>query len=328
MKEYLQEGLARYGPRGHRDAPPCSLDQAQAYCRRLTREHYENFSVSHFLLPRELRQHFCNLYAYCRWADDLGDEIESEEESLDLLEWWESQVIALYVGSDSTLARRASKGPDVSPSLARRASESNHPVFVALADTVHEFSLPREPLLDLLSAFRQDQTKIRYATFVELLDYCRRSANPVGRLVLHLGHCHNQETARLSDSICTGLQLANLWQDVSVDWNLDRIYLPREDLAMFGVNDKQLMSRGADGAFRDLMTMEVDRAEEFLRAGEPLVDLVSPQLRISVRLFIGGGLAILAAIRRQGYDVWSRRPVVSKWTKLSLLARAYLRRNS
>ncbi|MGI8982076.1 MAG: squalene synthase HpnC [Pirellulaceae bacterium] len=304
MKPYLRADLAKYGPEAG-DTAPLSLKEARAYCRQLTREQYENFSVSHFLLPRELRQHFCNLYAYCRWADDLADEIVPQKESLKLLDWWESQVIALYGGNAPT-----------------------HPVFIALVDTVHEFTLPRDPLLDLLSAFRQDQTKIRYATFEELLDYCRRSANPVGRLVLYLGRCHNQETARLSDSICTGLQLANFWQDFRRDWELGRIYLPLEDMATFGVDDKQQLARGGNLTFRALMNFEVDRAEEYLLAGEPLVKLVSPQLRVSVRLFIDGGLAILAAIRRQGYDVWSRRPVVSKWTKLGLLMRAFLRRTS
>jgi len=306
MKEYLREGLAKYGPRA-RDVPPCSLEQAQGYCRRLTREHYENFSVSHFLLPRELRQHFCNLYAYCRWADDLGDEIESEEESLELLEWWESLVDVFYRESSYTLA---------------------HPVFIALADTVHKFSLPRQPLVDLLSAFRQDRVKTRYATLDELLDYCRLSANPVGLLVLHLGRCHNDETARLSDSICTGLQLANFWQDVRRDFELGRIYVPQSDLEQYRLTEDELKIGQPDQRFRDLLKCEVDRAEDFLRVGEPLVKLVSPQLRLSVRLFMDGGLAILAAIRRQRYDVWSRRPVVSKWTKLWLLARAYWRRNS
>ena len=298
--------LKRYGP----DAiisPPPTLDEARTYCRQLTRKHYENFSVSHFLLPRELRQHFCNLYAYCRWADDLADEVHDRRESLRLLDWWEGQVNGLYEGSNPV---------------------PTHPVFVALAETIQEFSLPREPFLDLLSAFRQDQTKIRYATLDELLDYCRRSANPVGRLVLRLGRCHNEEMARLSDSICTGLQLANFWQDIKHDFDLGRIYLPREDMARFGLNDKRLSICGTDQRFLDLIKCEVDWAEEYLRTGEPLVDLVSPQLRLSVRVFISGGLAILAAIRKQGYDVWSRRPVVSKWTKLGLLARAYLRRNS
>lgn len=306
MKNYLREGLALYGPQV-RDMPLCSLKEAEAYSRRLTRTHYENFSVSHFLLPRELRQHFCNLYAYCRWADDLGDEIESGEESLVLLEWWESLVDALYDPNRDQL---------------------RHPVFVALAETVQQYSLPRQPLVDLLSAFRQDREKVRYATFAELLDYCCRSANPVGRLVLHLGRCHNEETARLSDSICTGLQLANFWQDVCRDFEMGRIYFPKEDLERFGVDEQQWPSNQPDQHFRDLLKFEVDRAEEYLRAGEPLVKKVSPQLRVSVRLFLEGGLAILAAIRKQGYDVWSRRPVVGKWTKLRLLLGAFLRRNS
>lgn len=322
MKAYLRADLAKYGPEV-RETPACSLDEARDYCRRLARAHYENFSVSHFLLPGELRQHFCNLYAYCRWADDLADEIGTDEESLKLLGWWEAQVVDLF-----SLTRSASEGGIYSHSLALRVSEKTHPVFVALADTVQEFSLPREPFLDLVSAFRQDRKKVRYETNDELLDYCRRSANPVGRLVLFLGRCHNEETARLSDSICTGLQLANFWQDIKRDWELGRIYLPREDLTRFGLNDKQLFNCGTNQRYLDLIKCEVDWAEEFLSAGEPLVNLVSPQLRVSVRLFLGGGLAILAAIRRQGYDVWSRRPAVSTWTKLGLLARAYLRRNS
>ena len=327
MKDYLLEGLAKYGPQV-RDVRPCSVEQAEAYCRRLTREHYENFSVSHFLLPRELRQHFCNLYAYCRWADDLADEVEGDEESLRLLDWWEKQVDELYEGRDPTLARRASEGVPVAPSLARRVSVPVHPVFIALAETVRKYSFPRQPLVDLLSAFRQDRVKTRYDAFEELLDYCRRSANPVGRLVLHLGRCRNEETTRLSDTICTGLQLANFWQDVRRDFEKGRIYLPREDLARFELDDQQLPSQVSSKQFQELVKFEVNRAAEFLRAGEPLVKLVSPQLRVSVRLFIDGGLAILAAIRRQGYDVWSRRPVVGKWTKLRLLVRAYWRRNS
>lgn len=327
MKPYLRADLAKYGPEAG-DTSPLSLAEARTYCCQLTRGHYENFSVSHFLLPRELRQHFCNLYAYCRWADDLADEIAGDVESLRLLDWWESQVIQLYAASDFSLTRSVSEGAAASPSLTLRVSSSSHPVFVALADTAGDFSLPRELLLDLLSAFRQDRTKIRYATFEELLDYCRRSANPVGRLVLHLGRCHTEETAQLSDSICTGLQLANFWQDVKRDSELGRSYLPREDLERFGLDEQCLSRQPTDERFQSLVKFEVERAEEFLLAGGPLVKLVSSQLRVSVRLFIDGGLAILAAIRRQGYDVWFRRPVVSKWTKLSLVVRAYLGRTS
>lgn len=327
MKEYLRKGLAKYGPHV-RDVPPCSLQEAEAYCRRLTRAHYENFSVSHILLPRELRQHFCNLYAYCRWADDLADEVESDEESLRLLDWWESQVNELYEHCGPTLTRSASEGVPDAPSLALRVREPKHPVFIALAETAGQFSLPRQPLVDLLSAFRQDRVQHRYTTLAELLDYCRRSANPVGRLVLHLGRCHKEETVQLSDSICTGLQLANFWQDVRRDFEMGRIYLPREDLVRFGIDEPQLPSSPVNPQFRDLLKFEVDRAEEYLLAGKPLIKLVSPQLRISMRLFVDGGMAILAAIRKQGYDVWTRRPVVGKWTKLRLLLGAYWRRNS
>ncbi len=312
MKDYLRKGLAKYGPHV-RDVRPCSLQEAEAYCRRLTRAHYENFSVSHILLPRELQQHFCNLYAYCRWADDLADEVESDEESLRLLDWWEKQVDGLFAAA---------------PSLALRVSEPKHPVFIALAETAGQFSLPRQPLVDLLSAFRQDRIQHRYTTFAELLDYCRRSANPVGRLVLHLGRCHTEETVQLSDSICTGLQLANFWQDVRRDFEMGRVYIPKEDLERFGVDEQRWYSNQPDQHLRDLLKFEVDRAEEYLLAGKPLIKLVSPQLRVSVRLFVDGGMAILAATRKQGYDVWTRRPVVGKWTKLRLLLGAYWRRNS
>ena len=317
-KPYLEVDLAKFGPA----APPSaalSLEEARAYCRRLAQEHYENFSVTHCLLPRELRQHFCNIYSYCRWADDLADEIASPEESLALLDWWRGEVEELF----SSPARRASEG---NASILAHRDSLRHPVFIALADTAGEFDIPPRPFLDLLAAFRQDQTQTRYQTFAELLDYCRHSANPVGRLVLYLGRSHGEENTRLSDSICTGLQLANFWQDVARDYDRGRIYLPQEDLARFGWSEERFAARRADDEFRELLKFEVSRTAECLQAGQPLVKLVSPQLRVSVRLFIEGGLAILAAIRRQEYDVWSRRPVVSKWTKLGLLARAFLRR--
>lgn len=285
------------------------LEQAHAYCRQLAARHYENFTVASFLMPRHLRQHFCNLYAYCRWADDLADEIQPREKALALLDWWEKELNSLFQ-------------PD------KTGVKARHPVFLALAGTIPEFDLPRQPLADLLIAFRQDQAKTRYETFAELLHYCQNSANPVGRLVLYLGRCHSGETARLSDSICTGLQLANFWQDVARDFQHGRIYLPQEDLLRFGYPDEEFSTRTATNSFRDLLTFEVDRAEQFLREGAPLVRRVSQDLRLPVRLFLEGGLAIIAAIRRQRYDVWSRRPTVGKGTRLWLVAKALLWRNS
>lgn len=286
--------LVQYGPHGEAERP--SLRAAQAYCRRLARTHYENFSVASWLLPRQLRQHFANIYAYCRWADDLADETGSRQKSLHLLAWWQDQLDDCYAG------------------------RAKHPVFVALAETIGEFDIPIAPFADLLAAFRQDQHQTRYETFDDLLHYCRHSANPVGRLVLYLGRCHNGQTAPLSDAVCTGLQLVNFWQDVRRDWeDRRRIYLPAETLRIFGAGEEEIGRGHASDAFRRALESEVARAENFLQAGWPLVELVAPPLRIEVELFIRGGLHLARAIRRQHFDVLSRRPVVGKWTKARLL---------
>ncbi len=290
--------LARFGPRPADQAPP-SLDEARAYCRRLARTHYENFSVASLLLPRGLRQHFYNLYAYCRWSDDLADETAGPEQSLELLDWWEGLLRACYQG------------------------EVRHPVFVALAETIRQFAIPIDPLADLLVAFRQDQRVTRYRTFAELLEYCRYSANPVGRLVLYLGRACDERSVALSDSICTGLQLANFWQDVARDWDRGRIYLPQEALRAAGYDEALFARREFNPAFREVLAAEVARAEGYLRAGHELIERVPAALRVDVALFQAGGLAILAAIRRIDYNVWACRPIVSKATQLRLLLRSW-----
>jgi squalene synthase HpnC len=292
--------LLRYGPDWAAAEAP-SLGVSRRYCRRLAQRHYENFTAATRLLPRRLRQDFCNVYAYCRWADDLADETGDPARSLDLLDWWERELRHCYDG---------------------RAA---HPVFVALSDTIHRFDIPQEPWADLLVAFRQDQGTTRYETFEQLLGYCRNSANPVGRLVLYLGRCHDAARAELADAICTGLQLANFWQDVAQDWDRGRIYLPQEHLRRFGYGESDFARRESNDAFRRLMAFEVDEAERWLRRGAPLVGLVSRELRLPVALFVGGGLAILDAIRRVDYDVWSARPTVTRWEKLRLLARGWWR---
>lgn len=288
--------------------PPCALAEARAYCRRLARTHYENFQVASCLLPRRLRQHFYNLYAYCRCADDLADESPdanatsvAELPAVRRLRWldaWEEELDACFAG---------------------RAS---HPVFVALTETIREYQMPREPFADLLLAFRQDQHHRRYATFDDLLGYCRYSANPVGRLVLYLGRCHNSENAALSDSICTGLQLANCWQDVAQDYRRGRIYLPVEDCERFGYQETMLERHERNAPFCELLAFQVSRAEEYLAAGWPLVDRVPRILRLDVSLFIRGGCAILQAIRRANYDVWTRRPTLSRTQKTRLFLAA------
>jgi squalene synthase HpnC len=291
--------LASYGPApmAARRAP--SLAEAQEYCRRLAQGHYENFTVASYLLPRELRPHFHAVYAYCRWADDLADETASGDESLRLLDWWDDELAACYRGA------------------------ARHPVFVALRHTVDEFGIPIEPFQDLLVAFRQDQYRKRYETFNELLAYCRNSANPVGRLVLYLGRAATRENFALSDFICTGLQLANFWQDVARDYDRGRIYIPLTDCNAAGYDESMFQRREFNAAFRKLLAGEVKRAEAMLRLGEPLVERVPRNLRLDVALFVRAGLAVLEAIRRQDYNVWRRRPVVSKLTKLRMLASAW-----
>ena len=296
---WFQRDLELYGPDTAGQA--VSLTEARAYCRRLAITHYENFTVASWLLPRKLRQHMANVYAYCRWSDNLADEIELAEDSLRLLQWWEQQLDTCANGS------------------------ATHPVFVALRDTLREFKMPTEPFHDLLVAFRQDQHKTRYASFDDLLQYCRYSANPVGRIVLFLGRAHNPQTVPLADAICTGLQLANFWQDVARDFDRGRIYVPAETMSHFEYNEARFAARRADNEFRQMLKHEVDRAETFLAAGRPLEQMVPADLRVDVALFVDGGLAVLHAIRRLNYDVWTKRPAVGKLQKLRLLASAWWR---
>lgn len=289
-----------YADRGGEVRP--SLAEANAWCEKFARYHAENFTVASWLLPRHLRQHFVNIYAWCRWADDLADDCGDAPQRLALLDDWEAQ-----------LHRCA-------------ASEADDPIGVALAETIREFDLPLEPFCDLLAAFRQDQRQTHYESFGELLAYCRLSANPVGRLVLRLGRCDSADNVALSDSICTGLQLVNFWQDVRRDCMNDcRIYLPRETMRDFGVDEATIDRGVATAAFRAAIAHEVQRAESFLRAGWPLVASVSPALRVDVELFIRGGLAVAQKICRQRFDVLARRPVVGKAKKLQLLAATILR---
>lgn len=286
--------LARFGPQA--GAGPLSLDESRRYCRQLARSHYENFTVASRLLPAALRQHFYHVYAYCRWADDLADETGDPVRSLELLDWWEDELAACYDG------------------------RPRHPVFRALEETIQTFAIPREPFRNLLIAFRQDQRVRRYDDFEQLLGYCSNSANPVGQLVLYLGRCHDEMTVTASNMICTGLQLANFWQDVARDWDRGRIYLPRSTCRQFGYDESHFARREFNPAFRNALRHEVDRAHEILQLGQPLVYAVSSELRAEVWLFLQGGLKILEHIRRLDYNVWRRRPTVSKREQLGLLA--------
>jgi len=278
--------LAVWGPAAPRAT--VSLAEAEAYSRKLARSHYENFPVVTWALPKSLHQHFYNVYAFCRWADDLGDEVGDRQRALELLGWWRDELGACYAG------------------------DPRHPVFVALAPTIARFGIPQQPFADLISAFEQDQTITDYDTFDQLRDYCRRSADPVGRIVLYLCERFNEQTALWSDSICTGLQLANFWQDVARDYDMGRVYLPREDRQRFGYGDAELQARTTNSEFLELMEFEVDRARSLLLAGGPLIDAMPGRLQVDIDLFIGGGLAILREIERIQFCVWERRPVVTK----------------
>ena len=277
-----------------------SVAQAQEYCRRLATTHYENFSVATWFLPKALRQPFCNVYAYCRISDDLGDEVGDALQSLQLLDQWETELNACY------------------------NAHPRHPVFVALADTVRRFEIPKQEFADLLTAFRQDQAVTRYETFSDLLGYCRHSANPVGHLVLYLCGYRDAERRQLSDYTCTALQLANFWQDVSLDYGKGRVYLPREDLRRFGVREEQISAGQNTPPFREMMRFEVARTREWFAQGLPLTGKVSRELAIDIELFSRGGMEILNAIERQDYAVLGHRPAISKTRKLALVARAAL----
>jgi squalene synthase HpnC len=292
---FLRE-LARFGPRRLRQ--PVTVAEARSYCRHLALSHYENFVVGSLLLPRQLLRHFHSVYAYCRWADDLADETEGGDQTLELLDWWQDELHACYAG------------------------RPRHPVMIALAETIKQFAIPEAPFLDLLDAFVQDQLVKRYETYAQLLDYCRHSANPVGRLVLYLFRCHDSINGALSDHICTALQLANFWQDLDRDLAIGRVYLPAEDCRQFGYADEDLAARRCTPAFVELLRYQVERTRQMFRQGMPLIERVPPAFRVDVDLFIRGGLGILNAIEAQGFDVWRRRPTLGKCTQARLLLRA------
>ena len=279
-----------------------TLDTAHEYCARLAKSHYENFPVGSVLVPAGLRKHFYSIYAFARTADDFADEAyneeHSEQERLDLLEEWREMLRAAYGG------------------------RATHPVFIALAETIARFELPISLFEDLLTAFAQDVIVRRYQSFDQVLDYCRRSANPVGRLILLLFGYDEQQLHAWSDDICTALQLANHWQDVRVDLEKDRIYLPSEDLERFGVAESELRSLCAGEAFRRLMNLEVDRARVLFTRGKPLCTSVGGRLGLELRAVWLGGSHILDQIEQNGYDVLTRRPVITSTDKLRILWRA------
>jgi squalene synthase HpnC len=276
-----------------------TLDDAFAYCERITRGHYENFPVGSALVPKELRRHFYSIYAYSRAADDIADEGERPAgERIAMLDDWERRLEGAYRG------------------------DAAHPVFIALAATVRERSIPIEPLRDLLKAFRRDALNEGFATDDDLLAYCNHSANPVGRLVLHLFGYHDERRGVLSDAICTALQLANFWQDISVDVPRGRINLPRETMERHGYSLQELRDGVFNEAFREMMAWSVERAEELFERGHPLIaSIPSRRLRAELGLVHLGGTRILGKIRRGGYDVMTKRPSLGLADKLAMMFR-------
>ena len=275
-----------------------TLAEALEFCRKLAESHYENFHVATWFLPQRLRPHFQSIYAYCRISDDLGDEVGDARQSLALLDFWQQELDACYRG------------------------EVRHPVFVALAETIRQCEIPQEPFANLLKAFRQDQTVTRYRTMQEVHGYCVHSANPVGHLVLYACGYRDAERFALSDFTCTALQLANFWQDVSVDYLKNRIYLPLDDMQRFGVTEEQIRERRFTPEFGTLMQYEVEYARGLFAQGLPLIGKLDAELAVDIDLFSRGGQEILRAIERQKYDVLRSRPAISKPRKLALLLRA------
>lgn len=274
-------------------AAPSAEQLAQAYqfCARLATSHYENFTIASWLMPREMRPHMHAIYAYARIADDFAD----EEHDLGKLDEWERELDLCYAGT------------------------ARHPVFVALADTVRRYDIPRQPFADLLTAFRSDVNFAGFDTLDDLLTrYTRYSANPVGRLVLYLFGYRDAERQHLSDKVCSGLQLANFWQDAAIDIKKGRVYFPREDMQRFGVTRGDLERAAATPTFLDLMRYEAGAARAMLVEGAQLYRMVDRRLSRDILMFAGGGLAILRAIERVGYDVFNRRPKLTKLDYLRL----------
>lgn len=292
--------LQRLGPGSPRAQWP--LVQSRSYCHDLTRTHYENFSVLSCFVPGRLLNDFRAIYAFCRWADDLGDEISSDSESLALLDWWRRELLTCFQ-------------PGATPW---------HPVFVALADTIQRHKLPKEPFLDLIAAFEQDRSIKEYESLAQLEDYCTRSANPVGRLVLHLAGAFTPERALLADFTCTGLQLANFWQDIGRDRSIGRVYVPAEVRARYGVTVTDLDAEQASPALKRLTLELVSGARSYFTRGAPLEQQLPFPINRQIGLFRRGGLSILDAIERQQGDVLIRRPTVSRPVKLMLIATAAL----
>ncbi len=286
------------------------LHAAAPFASTMPVDHYENFPVASVLLPARLREPVEAIYAFARSADDIADEGDADaEERLAGLAAYRAELDAIEQGR-----------PPIAPALAQ--------LFMRLADNVQRFALPLQPMRDLLDAFSQDVVKTRYTSFDELRDYCRRSANPVGRLLLHLYGRNESDLLARSDAICTSLQLINFWQDVAVDWSKGRVYLPEEDLARFGVTEEDIASGRCDPRWQALMRFEVTRAREMMLAGAPLATRLQGRIGLELRLVVCGGLRILERIEAVDYDIFRRRPTLGRGDGILLASRALFYRTS
>lgn len=263
------------------------------------RSHYENFPVASLFIPREKRPYVAAVYAFARIADDFADEgDDSPAERLGKLDDWQRKLVACYEG------------------------RADHPAFVAIGETARRTGIPMSLLADLLTAFRMDVTTKRFRKAADVLQYCVYSANPVGRLVLHIFGGVSERSFALSDSVCTGLQLANFAQDVSVDWRKGRLYIPLEDLQAIGYTEAEIASGTFDRRFQDLMKIQVARARNFLMAGSPLAREGPREIRFELALTVRGGLAILKRVEGIDYDVLRQRPAIPLMEKVRIVAMA------
>jgi squalene synthase HpnC len=264
-------------------------------------DHYENFPVASLLLPAHLRPAVDAIYAFARSADDLADEGDASP----------AQRLAALAAYDSELDRIAA------------GAASDHPLFIKLGQIITSWPLPLTPFRELLSAFQQDVVTTRYPDFPTLLDYCRRSANPVGTLMLQLYRADSSAARQQSDAICSALQLINFWQDVAIDWDKSRIYLPQDDMARFGVTQEHLEAQRVDPAWRALMAFEVARARTLLRSGAPLALQLPGRIGWELRLVVQGGLRILELLEVADFDVFRRRPQLRRRDWMLLAWRAW-----
>lgn len=278
-----------------------TMDTAEAFAwtRQLAKTHYENFTVGSWLLPRDKRQHVFNLYAYARTVDDLGDEFEGER--LAALDDFERRLRRCHVGDPG-----------------------EEPLFVALAPTIRDFEIPIEPFLKLIEANRMDQHRKRHATIEDLIYYCDFSANPCGHLFLHVFGYRDRARQSLADCTCTALQLTNFWQDIPIDYRIGRIYLPLEDMKRFGYAEEDLAGSVVNDAFRSLMRFEIERTRELFTRGLALAGHIEGAARTDIKLFTKGGLKILEAIEAIDFDVFRKRPTLSRGAKTRLMIGALL----